>query len=91
MVLCRAIDNEGEYEYVSVPGERVDAVVQEDVALMKIDVEGFEPLAFESSKGILDGHSYALSPPCMPPEAANIKRLHIGLAVWVPAQVVLSP
>ena len=53
----RAIDNQGEYERVAVRGERVDALVQEDVTLMKLDVEGFEPLAFESSKGILDGHS----------------------------------
>jgi hypothetical protein len=51
---CRNIDNEGEYESIRVRGERVDSVLQEDVLLMKMDVEGFEPTAFESSKGILD-------------------------------------
>ena len=44
----------GEYERIEVAGERVDSVVQEDVLLMKLDVEGFEPTAFQSSKGILD-------------------------------------
>ena len=51
---CRSIDNVGEYERIEVAGERVDSVVQEDVLLMKLDVEGFEPTAFQSSKGILD-------------------------------------
>lgn len=51
---CRSIDNVGEYERLEVAGERVDSVVQEDVLLMKVDVEGFEPTAFQSSKGILD-------------------------------------
>ena len=50
----RNINNEGEYERVKVTGERVDAVVAEDVALLKMDVEGFEPTAFESAKGVLD-------------------------------------
>ncbi len=39
---------------MKVTGERVDAVVAEDVALLKMDVEGFEPTAFESAKGVLD-------------------------------------
>ena len=54
---CRAIDNKGEYEHLAVTGERVDSIVQEDVLLMKLDVEGFEPVALESAKGILDAHS----------------------------------
>ena len=54
---CRNVNNEGDYEKVTVPGERADAVVQEDVMLLKLDVEGFEPQAFASSQGILDGHS----------------------------------
>ena len=37
--MCRNIDNEGEYEKVTVTGERVDALVQQDVLLLKIDVE----------------------------------------------------
>lgn len=53
---CRNIDNEGEYEHIEVKGERVDSVVQEDVLLMKLDVEGFEPVAFQSSMGILDNY-----------------------------------
>ncbi|KAK9842464.1 hypothetical protein WJX81_001323 [Elliptochloris bilobata] len=48
------INNEGAYEKYKVKGERVDAVVAEDVALLKMDVEGFEPTAFESAKGVLD-------------------------------------
>lgn len=39
---------------IEVRGERVDSVVMENVLLMKLDVEGFEPTAFESSKGIID-------------------------------------
>lgn len=50
----RNVNNEGEYERVRVTGERVDAVVNEDVALLKMDVEGFEPTAFQSAKGVLD-------------------------------------
>ncbi|KAK9906760.1 hypothetical protein WJX75_007525 [Coccomyxa subellipsoidea] len=52
----RSIDNEGAYDFIKVKGERVDSVVQEDVLLMKLDVEGFEPTAFQSSKGILDSY-----------------------------------
>ena len=55
----RSIDNEGAYDFVEVKGERVDSVVQEDVLLMKLDVEGFEPTAFQSSKGILDSYKCA--------------------------------
>lgn len=51
---CRAIDNEGAYENIEVHGERVDSVVKEDVLLIKLDVEGFEPTAFRSSKALFD-------------------------------------
>ncbi len=43
----RGIDNERPYEHLKVSGERVDAVVREDVALLKMDVEGFEFHALE--------------------------------------------
>ncbi|KAK9785855.1 hypothetical protein WJX73_004640 [Symbiochloris irregularis] len=52
----KAVDNQGAYEYLDIMGERVDSIVHEDVALMKLDVEGFEPVAMESAKGILDAH-----------------------------------
>jgi hypothetical protein len=58
-MVCRSIDNEGAYDFIKVKGERVDSVVQEDVLLMKLDVEGFEPTAFQSSKGILDSYKCA--------------------------------
>lgn len=58
-MVCRSIDNEGAYDFITVKGERVDSVVQEDVLLMKLDVEGFEPTAFQSSKGILDTYKCA--------------------------------
>ena len=45
--LHRGIDNEGAYQHLRVQGERVDDVVHEDVALMKMDVEGFEPHVLE--------------------------------------------
>ena len=57
----RNINNEGAYEKVRVRGERVDGVVAEDVALLKMDVEGFEPTAFESAKGVLDTFKCALT------------------------------
>ena len=59
MPICktrRAIDNKGAYKRLSIAGERVDAVVREDVALIKMDVEGFEPHALESAKGLFDQH-----------------------------------
>eukprot|EP00884_Botryococcus_braunii_P021699 jgi/Botrbrau1/8212/Bobra.0392s0010.2 len=52
----RAINNEGDYEVVSVKGERVDDVVKEDVALIKFDVEGFEPTAFASASKLFDNY-----------------------------------
>eukprot|EP00884_Botryococcus_braunii_P021704 jgi/Botrbrau1/8217/Bobra.0392s0013.1 len=52
----RGIDNEGDYEVVSVKGERVDDVVKEDVALIKFDVEGFEPTAFASASRLFDNY-----------------------------------
>ena len=50
----RAIDNEGDYKHLKIQGERVDAVVHEDVALMKMDVEGFEPHVLEGAKGLFE-------------------------------------
>ena len=57
---CRAIDNEGAYEVVEVAGERVDSLIKEDVLLVKLDVEGFEPTAFRSSTGLLDHYRYVV-------------------------------
>ena len=37
-------------------GERVDSLVRENVLLLKLDVEGFEPTAFQSSQGLLKNH-----------------------------------
>lgn len=34
----------------------MDAVVHENVALLKIDMEGFEPHVLESARGIFDRH-----------------------------------
>jgi Methyltransferase FkbM domain len=51
---CRGIDNKGAYEHLMLRGERVDAVVNEDVLLLKMDVEGFEPAVLKSSKGLFD-------------------------------------
>ncbi len=53
---CRAVDNKGAYKRLSVQGERVDAVVRETVALIKMDVEGFEPHVLDSAKGLFDQH-----------------------------------
>ena len=43
---------------VEVAGERVDSLIREDVLLVKLDVEGFEPTAFRSSSGLLDHYRY---------------------------------
>eukprot|EP00884_Botryococcus_braunii_P020609 jgi/Botrbrau1/7231/Bobra.0021s0016.1 len=43
-------------EKVEVAGERLDAVVKEDVALLKIDVEGFEPDVFASASRIFKSY-----------------------------------
>ena len=67
----RNINNEGAYEKVKVTGERVDGVVAEDVALLKMDVEGFEPTAFESAKGVLDTFKCAAPPGVVPVLAAQ--------------------
>ena len=37
-------------------GERVDSLVRENVLLLKLDVEGFEPTAFRSSQGLLKNY-----------------------------------
>lgn len=58
----RGINNEGDYEHVIVQGERVDDVVKEDVALIKFDVEGFEPTAFASAARLFDNFKCATKP-----------------------------
>ena len=82
---CRAIDNVGEYERIEVAGERVDSVVQEDVLLMKLDVEGFEPTAFQSSKGILDSFRC----PCLLVFAATSQCCRASVAEACMQEVVL--
>ncbi|KAL4427805.1 hypothetical protein ABPG75_001894 [Micractinium tetrahymenae] len=52
-----AIKNEGGYDNVVRPVERVDSVVHEDVLIMKIDVEGFEPSVLHGSRNLLLKHS----------------------------------
>lgn len=58
-LLCRNVDNQGQYERFTAIAERIDSVVAEDVVLMKMDVEGFEPTAYASAKGLLDGFRYS--------------------------------
>ena len=51
-------------------GERVDEVVQEDVVLLKVDVEGHEPGVIQSATGLLDGYRWepwVVPPPPPPP------------------------
>lgn len=43
-------------EKVTAVGARVDDVVQEDVLLLKVDVEGFEPAVIASAEGLLQNH-----------------------------------
>lgn len=43
-------------EIVAAVSERVDSLIQEDALVVKIDVEGFEPSAFKSMKGVFDNH-----------------------------------
>ncbi|KAG1678984.1 hypothetical protein FOA52_013047 [Chlamydomonas sp. UWO 241] len=38
---------------IKVPSERVDSVVNEDVLLLKVDVEGYEPIVFRSLVNLL--------------------------------------
>lgn len=44
------------YDHMMLPGERVDAVVHEDVALLKMDVEGFEPAVLRSAAHLFERH-----------------------------------
>ena len=55
---CRAIISDDELEVVKAMGERVDEVVQEDVVLLKVDVEGHEPGVIQSATGLLDGYRW---------------------------------
>lgn len=43
-------------EHVETLSERVDELVHEDVLVLKLDVEGFEPSAFKSMAGLFDRH-----------------------------------
>ena len=45
----QAITNDGPLQEIKVRTERVDDVVDEEVCIMKVDVEGFEPYVFELS------------------------------------------
>ena len=86
MRACRGVDNQGEYEKLEVIGERVDALVPEDVVLMKLDVAGFEPLAFRSAQGIMDSHTCApLSCACMLDAQCRPLRIPLG-----PSKMCLS-
>ena len=42
--------------YVQAASERADSLAQEEVLLVKLDVEGFEPQAMRSLKGLFDHH-----------------------------------
>ena len=44
---------ENKLERWNATGERVDDIVQEDVLLMKVDVEGLEPGVIASAAGLL--------------------------------------
>ena len=75
---CRSVDNQGDYEIVKAMGERVDEVVDEDVVLLKADVEGLEPGVIESAKGLLQSYKWVgcflpsgLLQACMKPAATN--------------------
>ncbi|KAG2500498.1 hypothetical protein HYH03_001276 [Edaphochlamys debaryana] len=45
-----------EPQVVSVPTSRLDELVAEDVELLKVDVEGYEPMVFKSAHRLLDNH-----------------------------------
>ena len=51
---CRAIDNKGDYEIVDAVTERLDEVIQEDVLLLKMDVEGYEHLVHASASRLFE-------------------------------------
>lgn len=53
---CRNNIPEEFLEKVTAVGARVDDVVQEDVLLLKVDVEGFEPAVIASAEGLLQNH-----------------------------------
>ena len=46
-------------QVVKAQSERVDTLVHEDVLVLKLDVEGFEPSAFQSMKGLFDSQECA--------------------------------
>ena len=53
---CRQINNKRDLEVVEAIGERVDDVVQEDVLLLKVDVEGHEPGVIKSAKSLIESY-----------------------------------
>lgn len=54
--LDKSLEIDGNFKHIKVAGERVDSVVHENVALLRIDMEGFEPHVLESARGIFDRH-----------------------------------
>ena len=46
-------------QVVKALSERVDTLVHEGVLVLKLDVEGFEPSAFQSMKGLFDSQECA--------------------------------
>ena len=50
---CSNIDNKGSYDEITKAVERVDEAIQEDVLVMKVDVEGFEPGVLRSTRDTL--------------------------------------
>ena len=46
-------------QVVKALSERVDTLIHEDVLVLKLDVEGFEPSAFQSMKGLFDSQECA--------------------------------
>jgi hypothetical protein len=50
----RRLHGSSESYKVKVDGERLDEQIQEPVALLKMDVEGYEPTAFESARKVFE-------------------------------------
>ena len=47
-----------ELEVIHAVGERLDEVVHEDVLLLKVDVEGYEPGVIDSAEDLLADYQY---------------------------------
>ncbi|GAB4819835.1 hypothetical protein N2152v2_006881 [Parachlorella kessleri] len=50
------VDNEGPYDQLRMTSERTDQIVKENVLLMKVSAEGFEPWAMKSAEHLLLDH-----------------------------------